>query len=117
MKKKTNQEHPMISCSSDQLGLSEFLQVDFTTRIQDRIDPHTYPAMIFIVQSHFNKKSRGCFSVRASSVPNPPILNIWLLVLSGYRLKKGWGGGDFGERKMSLVPNPTTSCVTFLSSL
>lgn len=59
MKKKTNQEHPMISCSSDQLGLSEFLQVDFTTRIQDRIDPHTYPAMIFIVQSHFYKKVRS----------------------------------------------------------
>lgn len=34
MEKKTKQEHPIISCSSEPTGALGFLQVDFTTQTQ-----------------------------------------------------------------------------------
>ena len=84
MKEKTNQEHPIKSSSSDQLGLLEFLQIDFTTGMQDCTNPHTCPAMIFIAKLHFNKNLEDDLSIRVSSTPKPMIINIWLLVLSNY---------------------------------
>lgn len=63
--------------------LLEFLQVHFSTQLQNWTShPQHLPCHDITAKSYFNKNLEDGFSVKVSSVLNPPIINIWFLVPS-----------------------------------